>query len=251
MRISARVGDHVGTTAFFRNRPLLDAVFAALERRGQRKLRVLFHACSVGAEAYSFLIHNHVTRGPSQRFRIEAHATDIEPSFVTFAKAATFPADTVQDLTAAERGCFEAAPGGALRVKADIRAQIRFLQPASFAAFTPPGRYDLVFLTNALVYVDAATQGRTLDAVAGYNTGMLVTTAFHMDRIADDLGRNGYAPVTDGIADIHNAWTDRIGMTMPGDVLPPFLHTSPFLAPFQPVPGHEFKHCAIFEKRAA
>jgi chemotaxis methyl-accepting protein methylase len=47
-------GDSKGATAFFRNRTLLETIARLLH---DQRYRVLFHACSVGAEPYSFAIY--------------------------------------------------------------------------------------------------------------------------------------------------------------------------------------------------
>jgi len=87
--------------------------------------------------------------------------------------------------------------------------------------------------------------------VAGYNSGVLAVTAFHADTITDDLGRNGYAPVTARLEDIHAGWTDR---HMPAGALvrlPPVVKTNPYLLPIDDGPGWQYRHGAIFRKQPA
>lgn len=46
-------GGHKGAAAFFRNRPFLETFFPALVSRCESPIKVLVHACSLGAEPYS------------------------------------------------------------------------------------------------------------------------------------------------------------------------------------------------------
>src|SRR5262245_53470135 len=83
--LSYRHGTHNGVTAFFRNKAFL-TTFTDLLRELDHP-RVLFHACSVGAEPYSFAILWHHRVGAP----IQIDATDIEPEFLTIAQTLQHP----------------------------------------------------------------------------------------------------------------------------------------------------------------
>src|SRR5438132_9896345 len=74
-----------GATAFFRNRPFLSAFLAELVARCGRRPRVLFHACSVGSEPYSFALwcRHHASGAASLTPTITA--TDVNPTFLAAA----------------------------------------------------------------------------------------------------------------------------------------------------------------------
>jgi len=79
-------GDKKGATAFFRNRAFLEQVVNLLKNLDKKQARVLFHACSIGAEPYSFaawsLLHG---------IDVMIDATDIVPDFVQAAREGVYP----------------------------------------------------------------------------------------------------------------------------------------------------------------
>jgi chemotaxis methyl-accepting protein methylase len=75
-----------GATAFFRNRPLLATIDELLrEKPGHEPLRILFHASSIGAEVYSFVIHSMISGLAIER-DLQVFATDLNPNFLNFAR---------------------------------------------------------------------------------------------------------------------------------------------------------------------
>ncbi|MBT6830657.1 MAG: hypothetical protein HOA58_14160, partial [Rhodospirillaceae bacterium] len=242
MIIKAYNGDHVGATGFFRNRALNETVHDCVDVLDRPSIRVLFHAVSVGAEAYSFVIqraHRHPGLDATR-----CDATDIDAEFLRAAGQADYPAQIVQAMTPDESKWFEPSSQGRVRVMAKIRERVRILPPTSYVGFESNVDYDVVFLLNSLLYVDGPSQRRTIDRIARYNTGLLVTTGFHLDRIKEDLGENGYHPVTKNIAAIHDGWTGRRSLE-PGFMVPGITHHTPYLPPFSTGPDSEYKYCAV------
>lgn len=250
VRLRPTHGDLIGTTAFFRNRAFLRQLSVETARcgGGGRTVRVLVHACSIGAEAYSLAINLRL-RYPSLKFHIDA--TDVSTGFRDFAANGVYQDEHLAGLTADERACFEARPDGALVVGADVRSHVDFLPAASFVDFEADAPYDVVTVCNALVYVDAEGQSRTLDRIAAYNTGVLAVTAHHRGTIAQDLERNGYRPVMEGFEAIHAGWIDRL--RPPGQVLKltPNIKADPYIDPIDDKPGWRYRHGALFVKDAA
>jgi hypothetical protein len=201
-KIVVRDGIYNGATAFFRNKPLLDTLTPLLTGNP----RVLFHAVSIGAEAYSFAIH-------CKRHGINAtiHATDINERFLGYAKT---------------------------HVPAEPMLPVTFLPPMSFED-TPEDEYDFVFVNNAFTYVSPEVQSRAIANISTYNTGYLITTAFHQDTIRGDL--ISYMPILDNIEQIHNAWSDRLSKSHPEG-------HSWKLPPFSKVRDYEYKYCSIFKR---
>jgi hypothetical protein len=243
-------GAQKGATAFFRNRPLLETLMVLLEQRQGRPLRILFHAGSIGAEVYSFVIYA-LRTGLANRCPLEIYTTDLNPQFLQFAEEACYPAEVLETFTAEERVWFESLDSGMVRPVEAVRRCVWFLPACSFVDAVPPEGevFDVVFILNALTYVTPDQQAECLRNVARYNTDLLVACAFHPDTIRRDLLANGYEPVTTRIAEIHNAWTERIRTeALPPPDSPDYSWVIP---PYSEIPEHEFRFCSIFQKRAA
>jgi chemotaxis methyl-accepting protein methylase len=240
-------GEQKGATAFFRNRSLLRTLTHLLEALANyqpRRFRILFHAASIGAEAYSFAIWCQM-HAFHRQFALEILATDINSEFLDFARNARYPANVLQTMAAEERAYFEQAGENEVTPVETIRRMVRFLPATSFLEPMAPA-FDVVMVLNALTYVSEMEQGLAIGRIADYNSRYLVITAFHPDTIEADLRRHRYVPVTDNIEAIHTGWHERIrtdagatrGTAEYSWVLPPFTR----------VEGYEYKFCSIFEK---
>lgn len=241
-------GDKIGSTAFFRNRPLLDALLGLVRSRGKPDLRVLFHASSIGAEPYSLAAWA-IMAGLAETIRLQITATDINADFLAVARAGVYPSQVLAGMTEAERECFVALDDGEhVGVRDDVRQMVEFIEPASFVDFETERRFDIVFVLNALTYVTADDQHRALQSISHYNDWLLVTSAFHPDSIRDDLVSAGYRPLTTALEAIHGGWVERI---RPVAARPGTPEYSWVLPPFSRIAEHEFRFCALFEKSAA
>lgn len=238
-------GEQKGATAFFRNRPLLRTIFENLPKKAEPRYRVLFHSVSIGAEAYSFAIHCHLTGAHSER-KWDLYATDLNPQFLHQAQQACYPVQVLGGLTSAEQVYFERVDEYQVRPIDDIRRMVHFLTPTSFVNATFDDSFDLVMILNSLTYVSEAEQAQAIANVSRYNTNLLVLSAFHPDTIERDLRAVGYSPITDNIEAIHNAWEEKI---MPDQAIgrgtPEYSWALP---PFARIPGYEYKYCALFRK---
>ncbi len=235
----------IGTTAFFRNRPLYDVLLKELKAQGKDYYKVLFQACSIGAEVYSFIIQ-YALGGYVDDFVIEVSATDLELGFVEFAQNGCYPAEILTGMTPEERSFF-IDEGGGVCVVPDLKQVVNFMDACSFTEFDSDQVFDVVFLLNALVYVPEHKQAETIDKISRYNSDFLVTSAFHMNSIKNDLVRNHYAPILDRQREIHDAWTDR-RVTENSDELAPGVFANWRLPEFSEIPDHEYKYCALFRK---
>ena len=235
----------IGTTAFFRNRPLYDVLLDQLKLLGKDHYTLLFHACSIGAEVYSFLIQYFI-RGHADNFSVTVYATDLEQDFVDFARNALYPLEITTGMTQEERAFFVQTPSG-LAINPELRQAINFLDACSYLDFTTEQTFDVVFLLNTLVYVPEQQQRFTIDKIAQYNSKLLVTSAFHMSTIKSDLTRNHYQPVLAKQEEIHNAWTDR-RVTVFSDELGPGIYANWRLPEFSEIEDFEYRYCALFFK---
>lgn len=241
--------DHiVGTTAFFRNRPLVSTVIGELKKLKASELTILFHSSSIGAEPYSFII-SALNSGLSSKFALSCFATDLSQAFLDFAATGTYPVEVLKAMSSAESKYFSLGKNECV-VKKLVRDKVRFLEASDIRSFSPERPFDVVFLMNALVYVTEAEQRRVFERISSYNTHFLVATGFHQETIRSDLECNGYEPVLTNIEDIHNNWTDRI---RPEPILkanlPSNIYADWSLQPFAKESDWQYKSCAVFRKR--
>lgn len=247
VRLRPSANRRIGTTAFFRNRALLNRVLAEMKASRRESFTVLFHACSIGAEVWSF-VAAYLSDPDLARRPLICHATDLEPSFVAFAQRARYPAQVAVGMTDAERACFRLENNEVSPVPA-LQERVRFLPAASFVGFVPDRTYDVIFLLNALVYVDGPTQSRVMREIGAANSGWLVTTGFHADGIEADLRAAGYQPVTEDAEAIHNGWTDRRVDSTGTETVPGLIYHPWSLPPFsRDVPGWDWRFCAVFRR---
>ena len=246
MIIRAYDGRHIGSTGFFRNRALHQTVHDCIDRLCPPAPRVLFHAASIGAEPYSYVI-GRALRHPDRTEGCDA--TDIAPDFLKATARGRYPASVFAGMSAEEAGCFERVDAGNVIIREHLRCRVRVLPPASYVEFEADAPYDVVFLLNSLLYVDAAAQRRAIARIATYNTRLLITTGFHPETIKADLVDHGYRPITINQVEIHEGWTERRALK-PGITEPGVTFCSPYLPPFSPVPDGDFRFGAIFEKAA-
>ena len=244
MIIRAYSGPHIGSTGFFRNRALLDTVHDWIDRHCPGTPRVLVHAASIGAEAYSYVIGRALRRPEAAE---GCDATDIDANFLKAAEQGVYSVNVLEGMRPDAARHFEPAGANNVRVTEALRRRVRFLPAASYVDFETAARYDVVFLLNSLLYVDAAAQRRTLDRIARYNTRLLITTGFHPDTIKADLVDNGSRPITTNLAEIHEGWTERRSLR-PGVTEPGVTYCTPYLPPFSPIADYEYKYGAIFAK---
>ena len=235
----------IGTTAFFRNRPLFEVLLNRLKELGNTEYSVLFHACSIGAEVYSLLIQQHIS-GYAQDYSLRIQATDLEQSFIDYAQAGRYPLEVVKGMSDEEQRYFELSD--VAEVKAGIRQAVQFLPGSDFTRFESARKFDVVVLLNCLIYVPEEAQRETLERIASYNSKLLVSTAFHRRTIKADLQPHGYLPILDRQREIHDAWLDRRNDTP--FVPSPGIYADWKLPAFREVEDFEYVYCSLFEKSA-
>jgi hypothetical protein len=239
-------GEQKGATAFFRNRPLLATLTKLFENYPQKKINILFHACSIGAEPYSLAIQLKLS-GITKKYQIKIDATDLNADFVQIAKNGCYDSSVINTATAEEAKFFDKIDNNVVRVNSAIRKMVNFLAPRSFVDAKFKQQYDFVFVTNALTYVTETQQSQTIANIAGYNAKYLIVTAFHPDTIKADIIANGYEPVLENLEDIHNNWQERF---LSEELLVKGKPEYSFgLTPFSQIQDYEYKYCAVFKKK--
>lgn len=234
--------DRKGATAFFRNRPLLQTLARLLAKEKKTsKIKVFFHACSIGAEPYSFgaFMFNRPRK-------VIIDATDIEQSFIDFAKQGVYPAQITDHMSAEEKKWFAPVGDNQILLAEKIRKKVRFLSPLS--VLDPvPGKYDIVFAMNVLTYIAEEEQQKALALMAASARKMLCVTAFHPDSIKVTLEKLGFEPVLDNQQEIHNSWGDRV---RPGGASPGSPEYSWVIPPYNTdCQDYTWRYCSLFRRK--
>ncbi len=128
-------------------------------------LRIWSAACSTGQEAYSIamLLQEVALEGR----RVEIIGTDIAESVVARAREGYFTQFEVQrGLPARLLVKHFRQEDGRWRVSPELRGMARFERGNLLGDLRGFGRFDVVFCRNVLIYFDAATKARVLDALA-------------------------------------------------------------------------------------
>ena len=206
-------GQHIGTTAFFRNRAFTAGLIELAKEMAKpgAGLRILFHSCSVGAEPYSFAMEAQMS-GLYQCFAsVAIDATDIEPQFLIVAKAGIYGAEALQSAPLAARHFFVPGPSeGTVHIAPDLAARVNFLPASSFGTFEPPQPYDIVLALNSLTYVSSDQQQVAIRRMAAYTRRLLCVTAFDPDIIRQAMDEAGFVPVRRHWRAIYYGWRNRL-----------------------------------------
>jgi len=240
--LRAYAGTHIGATSFFRNRPFLRTLFDHVRVRARSHLRILCHACSIGAEPYSLALW--AMHRFDRSVTVDVVATDIDEAFLEIARAGVYPLRVLDGMQDEERTWFERGDDGVC-VPDAVRARVTFLPPRSL--LDPiEGTFDAVLAMNALTYLLPGEQTIAVRHAAAAARVVVGLTAFHPDTIRDDIEQAGLAPVTTAMREIHDAWGVRCVGRAPGRDTP---QRSWQLPPFDtPVADKSYVFCSLFEK---
>jgi chemotaxis methyl-accepting protein methylase len=162
----------VKETFFWRNAAELEALdwgalHAAARRRGQDRVRVWCTACATGDEAYSLAILALEAFG-GQAPPVDILATDLSQTALERARAGRYRERATAALPAQQRARWLVPDGHALRVRAEVRALVRFARHNLIRDPVPPlgeAPFDVVTCRNVLIYFDAADVTRTVAAL--------------------------------------------------------------------------------------
>jgi len=242
---------HKGATAFFRNRPFLETFFSLLQDvHDGTRVKVLVHACSVGAEAWSLALWWLHKIQPSWRgaVTLDIAATDIDPSFLEYAQQGTYPAALLEGMTQEEKSWF-LQDGNTFSVPDAARHLVRFLPSMNFVCDATSEAFDAILIMNALTYVTAKEQSMALAMAAKNARYVMGITAFHPDSIYDDLGHIGFSPCMQSHQKIHEAWGDRLSSAKLEPDSPEYSWRLP---PYETKsPDYHFRYGTLFVRRSA
>jgi len=200
------VGDRIGRTDFFRNPAFFRALVELLG--STRRPHVLVHASAVGAEPYSLVMAARLAGIED----IRVDATDLEPSFLEIARRGVYHDDCLAKVPAEARTYFASgSEPKTVEVVPEIRASVKFLDPASFVDFEPAQTYDAVLALNALTYVSREDQRRAILRMGDYARSYLGLTAASPTIIRQAIVDADFEPVaTADWLRIYYGWHDRI-----------------------------------------
>ncbi len=159
-------------SSFFRDGRPFEHLRAILPGRlaakpaGER-VRIWSAACSTGQEAYSVAMLATELLGPVAAERLDILATDISGEVLARARDASFTQFEVQrGLAARALVTHFTQDGGRWRLRPALRDMVRFEEHNLLSESGPPGRFDVIFCRNVLIYFDAPTKGRVLERLA-------------------------------------------------------------------------------------
>ncbi|WP_439550109.1 CheR family methyltransferase [Falsiroseomonas sp.] len=130
-------------------------------------LRIWSAACSTGQEPYSIamLVADALAGRPGPK--VEILATDISGDVIGRAKQGVYTQFEVQrGLPIRSLVKYFKQDGAKWRINPDISAMVRFEERNLLADLSSVGKFDAIFCRNVLIYFDAPTKTRVLDALA-------------------------------------------------------------------------------------
>ena len=139
---------------------------AAGER--DRRVRAWSAAASSGEEPYTLamVLHRHLS--PDDGWEAEVLATDLSDRVLDQARAGLYPIAKAEEIPTPYRKAYmlrgTGAHEGRMKTGPEIQAMVRFARVnLNDAAYPVPGRFDLVFCRNVLIYLDRASRAAVID----------------------------------------------------------------------------------------
>jgi chemotaxis protein methyltransferase CheR len=159
-------------SSFFRDSKPFDHLAGLLprlsaSRPASQPLRIWSAACSTGQEPYSIaMVVTDTLPGRGAR-PVEILATDISSEVLKRASDGLFSQFEAQrGLPIRSLVKHFRQEDGRWRVSPELRRMVRFEERNLLADMTGLGRFDAIFCRNVLIYFDAPTKARVLDAMA-------------------------------------------------------------------------------------
>ena len=151
-------------TQFQKN--LLPALLAS--RAARKQIRIWSAAASSGQEAYSLAMICCEEAAKLQGWKVDIVGTDLSREMVERAKSGIYTQFEVQ------RGLpvtmlvkyFTQLGGDKWQIKENVRQMVQFREGNLLNDFGPIGTFDIVYCRNVLIYFDAPTKGKVLEAIS-------------------------------------------------------------------------------------
>ncbi|MEH6461417.1 CheR family methyltransferase [Chitinimonas sp. JJ19] len=156
-------------TYFFREPKHFDALRdVLLPQLGRQPVRIWSAACASGEESYSLAMV--LADRLEQRVAWEVIGSDISSRVLSMARRGLYPMERAHHIPTEylKRFCLRGTGDymGSLLIDKGLRQKVRFMPVNLIAPLPEMGRYDAVFLRNVIIYFDAETKRRVVNAVA-------------------------------------------------------------------------------------
>ena len=136
--------------------------------RREKRVRAWSAACSSGEEAYTLamVLRHHLP--PEEGWMVEVTATDLSTRVLERAKEALWPVEKAREVPAPylKRWMLRGTRSqeGKMTVAPELRELVRFARVnLNDASYPVPGRFDLVFCRNVLIYFDRDSRAPVVD----------------------------------------------------------------------------------------
>jgi chemotaxis protein methyltransferase CheR len=136
---------------------------------GNPRLRLWSAGCSSGQEPYSIAMTLLDILPDAPRRDIRILATDIDTEMTERGRAAVYPMDEIELLSAAHRQKYVEYPAqdrDVARFSKDVRSLINFNALNLHDVWPMKGHFDIIFCRNVIIYFDKPTQARLFDRFA-------------------------------------------------------------------------------------
>lgn len=150
----------VSETYFLRNIEqfrVLEALIRHRAQQGARFLRILSAGCSTGEEAYSLAITVRQAVGRLDDWSVSIVAFDLNPAVLEIAATAHYRAWSLRDTSDEVQRTWFQQRAGTFALDEAVHRMVRFEQrnlARPDPSFWVPGRFDIVFCRNVLMYFD-------------------------------------------------------------------------------------------------
>ncbi len=169
------------------------------------RIRIWSAGCSTGEEPYSIAM-SVLEQGAQFRGRdIKILATDIDTCVLDEAATGVYPLERIASLSEKRRRrWFHKGSGenaGKVKVISELKSLITFKPLNLMHTWPMPGRFDVIFCRNVLIYFDPETQTRLISRFGDYLNDKGYLFLGHSETMRDMysrfdlLGKSGYRKV--------------------------------------------------------
>lgn len=127
------------------------------------RVRIWSAGCSKGPEPFSMAMLIHSMFPDVGRYDFKILGTDIDPQVVSFAQAATYPAEDIAQIPAEYKALVPQLEAGG-KMPEHLRSMITFGVLNLIEPFPFKGQFDAIFCRNVAIYFDTPTQQKVWQA---------------------------------------------------------------------------------------
>lgn len=161
-------------TAFFRERHHFDFIsntlLPALQKKGERKIRIWSAGCSLGEEPYSLAMTLLDSKVDTSGWDARILATDIDSKVLASADSGVYAAERIKSLPddLVHRWFLKGsgANDGQVKIRQQLQEMVTFKHLNLMHDWPLKGPLDCIFCRNVMIYFDQKTQEKLLDRMA-------------------------------------------------------------------------------------